>query len=224
MTGDSGVSSQDTWRFGCATCRVPVTIMYTALQSSAREFLQSVTIWVLAYQSVLLYPEMPDQKSEADCRACEASSSDGCAATWSHCTEVIALNCRCLGALTTFLDTPDAPQCTHLSIRSITNLLHNHIKREAGRTSKDHLVQALMGKSSNMRLPSTLSSHILKISSSGGHCSRDCLTTKLIVLKILSFKKWYCTALRTSAEIKQVLKRMTAFILTMLSFKTAGKL
>lgn len=102
--------------------------------------------------------------------------------------EAIALNSRCLGALTTFLDTPDAPQCTHLSIKS-TNLLHNHIKRESGRTSKNHLVQPLMGKGANMRLSSTLSSHLLKISSSGGHCSRDCLTTKLIILKILFFKK-----------------------------------
>lgn len=66
---------------GCAACHVCATIMYTALQSSAREFLQSLTIWFLAYQSVLLYPEVPDQKLEADCQACEASGSDGCAAT-----------------------------------------------------------------------------------------------------------------------------------------------
>lgn len=79
MTGDSGVSAQDS-QVGCAPCHVHATIMYTVLQSSAPEFLPSVTIRFLAYQSVLLYPEVPDQKSEADCQACEASSTDGCAA------------------------------------------------------------------------------------------------------------------------------------------------
>lgn len=219
MTADSGVSGQ--FNIGCAACHVHATIMYKAVQSSAWEFLQSATIWFLAYQSVLPYPEVPDQKSEADCWACEAFSSDGCGATWSHCTEQQTLGCPDY-----IFGCPDAPQCAYLSIRSITNLPHNHIKTESGRTSKDHLVQPLMGKGTNMRLCSTLSSHLLKIASSGEHCSRDCLTTKLTLLKTLTFKKilpWYCAALRTPVETKQVLKRMTAFILTMLPFMTAGK-
>lgn len=102
---------------------------------------------------------------------------------------VIPLNRRCRGAFITFLDTPEAPQCTCLSIRSITNLPYNLNKK--GRTSKDNLVQPLlMGKEAKMRLSSTLFKHLLKISSCGGHCSRDCLTTKLTALKIL-LKRFY---------------------------------
>lgn len=105
--------------------------------------------------------------------------------------EVIPLNRRCRGAFITFLDTPEAPQCTCLYIRSITNLPHNLIKKESGRTSKDNLVQPLfMGKEVKMRLSSILFRHLLKISSCGGHCSRDFLTTKLTVLKIL-LKRFY---------------------------------
>lgn len=83
MTGDS----LGQFEVGCAAHRVHGTIMYTALQPSPREFFRSVTIWLLAYQSVLLYSEGPDQKAEADCQAREASSSDGCAATQCHCTK-----------------------------------------------------------------------------------------------------------------------------------------
>lgn len=57
----------------------------------------------------------------------------------------------------------------------------------------------------------------------GKGCSSDWSFSKFIILKILILKNilsWYCAALRIPVEFKQTLKRMAAFILKILLFKT----
>jgi len=58
MTGDSGGSAWD----NLSLTVLPVTSMYKAVQPPALEFLQSITIRFLAYQSVSLHPEVPYQR------------------------------------------------------------------------------------------------------------------------------------------------------------------
>ena len=50
------------FKVDCAACLVHATLMYKTVQPSALEFLQSITIRFLAYQGVLLHPEVPYQK------------------------------------------------------------------------------------------------------------------------------------------------------------------